>query len=408
MSNYTASATVNALKVHACVNCAAVFRYVMTRDCQGQGGTEEKAQQALAGVVESTMRSGVDTHPCPTCGMVQPEMVGAVRKPSHYGQAVCAAIVAGVLAILLGLDVVHIATAAYIGATCYLLIALWAFKTASSNPNDRLEEQLQIAQGELEAEALALDTEGSLEAQQLADPARATAGGHPLLVGLLGLAVIGALMPEVVRMGNSWPANDRWYPAVVGPGDTSTYYFDKEIESIKGYWKGRCKAAVVNGKALGVKEPLPCKAVTKDNSWGNSISVKSSEKSESSNIYAEITLPDQQGLAGKKAQLKAAIIYQYPKVFGGGKFSVQSGQLLEETTLDLATPGAAGTYESLGWFGVAGGGVWLMLLGIWMARRAGGLQGNQHETFFFSEEEQGEEGAEPAEDAEEGAGSEEA
>jgi len=392
MSQYTASLTVSVLKQHSCVNCGAVFRYVMTRDIEGAGGSEEKAQQNLASKIETTTQREVDMHPCPTCGMVQPEMVGAARKPSHYWQAFFVALVVGVLAILAGMDLIHNATGVWIGLVCYGLLAWRIFKTAASNPNLEREAQQALAQDELAADIVAIDNPGNLEKARYADPALATDGKHPMITGLLGAVMLLCMMAEVLRMTSGAPVNDRWYPAVVGPGDTATYYFDKEITSIKGYWKGKVAARISNAKALGFNKPLPCTATTKDKQWGNSINdVKSSEEQQSSTIYAEITIPAEAKLAGKKVNLQARVIYRFPQMEGGSRFREAAGKLEETTTLELAGPGAGAAYTRNFWVGVIGGGLLLFFACIWLGRRAGKLDGNPRETYaIITDDEEGE------------------
>lgn len=380
MAGYTATLEVSAHKIHECVLCGAVFRYVMKRSCSGTGGTQEAAKTSLVENVKTTMEGGVDTHPCPTCGMVQPEMVGAERSSSHTMQAVAAGLVTLVLAILMGSHAAHLSTACQAGVGLYGGLAAWAFMTASRNPNGRLAEGQSKAQAKVAAGTLVVEDPGDKTSPRLPEPARTTDGRHQVGFALLAAAVFLALAPEALRLMGGHALNPRFYPAVLGPGDTSTFYFAKEIHSVKGYWRGKAVAAILDAEGLGEDGVLPCEAAAKDKSWGKEMRVKSSEKSQGSTIYAAITIPAEPALAGREVELGARIVYQYPKMDGGSTFSVASDKLDERTPVKLAGAGAGAAYSRNCWAGVMGGGLALLAACILLAVRAGKLDGNPRKT----------------------------
>jgi hypothetical protein len=285
--------------------------------------------------------------------MLQPEIVGAERSSSHTLQAVIAGIVTLVLAILMGTHVLHLKTAAMVGFGLYAPLALWAFLTSNRNPNHRLADGAARAQASVSKGELQLETPGDKGSPKLADPARATSGTHQPSFALLAAAVFLCVAPEILRLLSGAPLNERFYPAVIGPGDSSTYYFEKEIHSVKGYWRGKAQAALLGLDDLGEDGVLLCEAEAKDNSWGQEISV---------------------------VEFGAFIVYQFPRMEGSNRFEVVDDTLKEQSRIQLAGPGAGGRYGWNSWLGILGGGTLLMLACIWLCIRAGKLDGNPRQT----------------------------
>ncbi len=380
MAGYTASAEFTVHKVHQCVLCGAAFGYRLTRSITGQGGTQEQAREALSQNAQTTLEAAVDTHPCPGCGMVQPEMLGSTRNSSHIFQAIAAGVVLLVLAIGMGTHGFHLATGAKIGLGAYGAIALWAYLTATTNPNEDLASSKAKGASEQSAGTVTVHAEGDAANPKLRHPARETDGAPAWGLGLLAAAVVLCATPEALRTVRGEVANERWYPAVVGPGDTATYYFDQRIESLKGYWRGKGAAAIVGEEGLGEDGVLLCEVATKDNDWGQTISVKSSEKRQTSTIYAGITIPGEAALAGKTVSLIARLVYQYPHLTGSNSFEVTDGHIEERPALTLSGPGAGTAYNRNSWLGIMGGGLLLLLGCAGLAVRAGRMTGNPRQT----------------------------
>src|SRR5271155_4519853 len=82
-------------KQHTCCVCGCVFRYQMERSAQGTllESSEEAVKRKLA--------KEVDVHPCPTCGLIQPDMVAQGRTLWH-GIITCVCIIAFLLLTILG------------------------------------------------------------------------------------------------------------------------------------------------------------------------------------------------------------------------------------------------------------------------------------------------------------------
>lgn len=372
---YNGSLTANCWKRHICVNCGAVFRYFMTRQVTSQGATEEQARTNLQNVAVMTMENGVDAHPCPTCGMVQPEMAGAARRQAYGWLCWLAAGLTLVMAITMGFQfpISSITLGGMIGAA---LLALICLVTAFGNPNANLTANLNKARAQVAAQQLFLDGELENPPPRKTDVAGLTDGKHPVGFIMLGLALLLMVAPEGLRNLKGWKENSNWFPAVMGPGDDSTYYFHGGIHSIKGYWNGQVKAQLTSP---GLDKPLTLTAKTQDNKWGDTISAKSSEENESVSLWTTVTMPKEASLTHQDASLELEVQYVAPVMKGSSNFVETPGKVSEKPQVHLATAGSAATYGGLGWLAVWGGGGLLTLAAITLYRSAGRMQGNPHE-----------------------------
>src|SRR5262245_40780716 len=82
-AKYRATITLNCWKQHVCANCGGAFRYRFRRKVQGEASTKEAAEQSAQLSAVTTLKSEVDEHPCPTCGVYQPDMIGSRRAFRH-------------------------------------------------------------------------------------------------------------------------------------------------------------------------------------------------------------------------------------------------------------------------------------------------------------------------------------
>lgn len=160
---------------------------------------------------------------------------------------------------------------------------------------------------------------------------------------------------------------------MVGPGDNPTFYFDRKIHSIKGYWRATNIGAEMEGKKLT--------ATAKDNNWGNSISVKSSEENDQETIWLKIGMPDGSEFANKDVKLDLKVSYVAPVMSGSSNFREEEGEAAETPQLHLATPGAGKLYGNLAWLGVLGGSGLVLVAGLMLSSQARSLKskGNPHE-----------------------------
>ena len=197
--------------------------------------------------------------------------------------------------------------------------------------------------------------------------------GHKMTLVMVGVAVVLAAAPEIVRIVKHWPLNDEAYPPVVGPGDQARIYMKDSINSIKGYWRGQPTAKV---HAEGSSAPaVVATASTNQNDWGSTISAKSSEKSSSSTPWVAVTFPSDAALAGKDVTCDVALHVNYPHFTGSSSFQTMSANMNRNLTLHLApTVGAGGSYNEWWWEGTVGGMGLMLLCALLLLASARGLQ----------------------------------
>lgn len=367
---YNASVTANCWKLHTCVHCSTVFRYLMTRKVTSQGNTEDQARTNLGKAVVAALTNGVDQHSCPTCGMHPPEMVTAAR----VGRLGCLNwLVASVgCALMIALAIEYpIATITFWGSLLLAGLAAAFVLTALKNPNADVQSNRNRAQQSVQNQQLFVEEAPENPPVRGSDLAERTHGRNPLAMGLLCAGLFLMALPEALRTVNGWKLNDKFFPAVVGPGDHPTFYFDRKIHSLKGYWRASDLSAEMEGKKLT--------ATAKDNNWGNSISVKSSEQNSQETIWLKIQMPDDASLAKKDARLDLKVKYLAPVMSGTNNFKEEEGEAAESPQLHLAIPGAGGLYGKLAWLGVLGGSGLVLAAGFLFVRQARSLQGNPHQ-----------------------------
>ncbi len=174
------------------------------------------------------------------------------------------------------------------------------------------------------------------------------------------LAAVGlAAAPELLRMARGWPVNEASYPPVVGAGDTARIYMNQKIHSIKSYWRGR-PTAQIRGEGADARA-VSAAAKTNDNSWGQTISAKSSEKDSTSTPWVEVTLPADADTLGKQVTADLRIDVEYPHYAGSSSFQTVRDHMERSVPLRLASAGAGTAYDQWWWQGtVAAMGIVLL------------------------------------------------
>jgi hypothetical protein len=319
---YRAKVSLKVWKQHQCTSCAALFRYPMQRAANAQAQTQEAASQAAETQLANAIQTGFDPHPCPTCGLYQPEMDAMLRRAPfgcffallHLGLIMLVGLALG--------DVVPRDTAAWVAPALAVPALLCHFRAATMRPNADLERNRLKAQDELNEGKLQLDQAGtnpSLAPPPDVEPMR---NRQKAVLAILAVALIAFPVCEFVRLARAWPLNERWIPPVVGAGDESTIYASSSISSIKGYWSAQGSVEVLNASELGGHAAL--KLASQQQSWGNTISAKSSEKSSSHTPWALVTFPDDASLEGKTMKLRLNLEVRYPEARGSSFSTVTS------------------------------------------------------------------------------------
>jgi hypothetical protein len=364
-TRYKATITIECWKQHTCLCCSTVFRYRFTRTSTGEGGTEQAASEAARASIFSTLVNEVDVHPCPTCGFVQPDMVGSRRARGH-GWVLAGVLGVMLIVIILGLMEVlspktTVETSLVVGGIALLAQLVVALRNPNSNfAANRAAIERLVQTGKIEVRSAGKVEEGALESMP-----RSVGVTTWIALGLLLIGVLAMSACEVQRRVAGWQLNDGWYPPVIGPGD-ATYIYADHISSVKGYWTGMAVAQAANAAELGLANPQ-IMAETQASNWGNSISVKSSEKASNANLWARIHLPNEAKLAGKDLKVSITLAVRYPAIApGGNNFREEQKTSNYNGVIHLASPYAGEAYRKMYWNGLIGGLVLVSVASIWL------------------------------------------
>jgi hypothetical protein len=369
---YTSTVQLRCMKEHTCAACGTVYQYLMARKVVGTSRrSAEDATVKCRAAVERTKAREVDLQPCPACGLLQPDMIGQKRERSHRLTLIILAIVAVVILFVRLGDGLNAGPCTWLLTAITAVAALGYAAAEGVDRNRDLEGNRQRSAAAIEAGTVRVDPQklAAARSAMLTDgPGRAR--GHWLLVGLALLAPVLAVAPEGVRLTRGWPANDAFYPPVIGPGDTSKVYMSEKIGSVKGYYRGSSSATFAGASAEG----LPLETTTNQNDWGTTIyDVKDSEKESFHRPWVKVTMPTDPSLAGRQGGCAVHLTVEYPYVPPGeSKFVTDSREMNETFPVKLATAGAGGQYQSL-WWGLSGASVALLIVGgfalVWAAKR---------------------------------------
>jgi hypothetical protein len=256
------------------------------------------------------------------------------------------------VALILGLtQVVTIAVSAYVAAAVAAVVLVILGSGCLYNPNRRPESNRIVSERHVSLGTLSLDEQPTSLVGPVIDEYGGWTVGHMTGLFMMLVAVGVAAGPPILSGVNGWALNSSCYPAVVGPGDTSCFYFDSNIVSIKGMWRGSARARVVNGAELGLAVPV-ADASTKDSSWGDTITGESVSNS-TNKMWAEVHFPDDPQWSGKTLDLELSVRATYPYEAGGG-FDNAQRQYTHRTDVTLSTPGAGTIYRQVWWMGQLG------------------------------------------------------
>jgi hypothetical protein len=327
------------------------------RTIKGTAGTKEKAANAAHHAAVKAIAGDVDLRPCPACGLVQPDMVGARRAYRHWIIFWIGLAALAVLLILYLTDLVPVNVLAWMSAGTFGVLTLGQLAIALSNPNRNIAANRALAQASLDKGDIQLGSTPS--ADQAETPPQA--GGPMLQIVLLLLCVTAAAtaLPEMLRQAAGWPLNKGWYPPVAGPGDATYVYLPNRINSIKGYWNGTARVVAKLSKGDTINIPAESSTTT----WGDSISAKSSETSSSRSLWVQLRLPANVSLEGDTLLCNIDLAVTYP-VAQGGKFENHSQKFSHREQLVVASANAGRTYTLAWWASSLGGGVLWLVLGL--------------------------------------------
>ncbi len=128
-------------KEHQCIGCDTKFRDAFVTEQETLGDRADDALWSAERKVDASLWEDVVMHPCPACGLYQPDMIGQRQYNLHGGLFVAQLVVLGLLVLRLGLSPASVAVR-YVAAGMAGLfgaINLWA---ASGNRNGNLPRNL--------------------------------------------------------------------------------------------------------------------------------------------------------------------------------------------------------------------------------------------------------------------------
>lgn len=352
-TTYTQTIEFSVWKEHTCSCCATVYRYLFKRTMKGQGGTPDAAARNAERAIEKALEKEVDQRPCPECGLFQPDMVATRRSTAHWWTLAASAAIPALLFILVLTDLISLGTASLVAAASAVPALVAHFLIDVADPNRNREANRK--EGRRLAKNGDLWVPEKKQPKELADEpvGNGLTTGNYVCYALLAASVLAFLMPMALRVASGMRVNSGLYPEVVGPGDSPYVYFPDKINSVKGYWSGQPRVTVLNAAELGV--PVNIGATSKSESWGNRISVKSSEKNSHPSLWAYLQIPPDPQLAGKLLKLKIDMNVRYPTMGGGDSFQETNSQFSRNAEITLSSPGAGKVYKGSFWLGYLGG-----------------------------------------------------
>jgi hypothetical protein len=376
--SYTATITAKAWKEHTCLNCGAVYSYLLVRKVTGQAGRAEKAQELATRNAGKAMQTQVDEHPCPTCGLVQPDMIGQKRAKRHLTIFWWTLVV---FVVLLLLRVSYAVQANTLTAVTIILCAIAAglhlfFDRANPNRDTMANQRTateRVSSGTIRHTPGSTKTAADIHV----NPPRAIL--HSVTPLLLIGAVVLVASPEILRTVKHWPINEDCYPPVVGAGDTTRIYMSDAIHSIKGFWRGHPRVAIQTKDG----QSLPAQARTNQNDWGGTISAKSSEKNSKTTPWVEPTFPDKPELANQTVVCAIDLDVESPEMTGSSTYNTVEHTMHRSLNVQMADPGAGSKYNSNWWQGTAIGMALILISGQILRIGARGLQKRANPTKIF-------------------------
>lgn len=333
---YTAKLKITFQKQHTCVGCQSEFRYQLDRQVAGTGGSKEAAESNLQTAISKSLANDVDRHACPHCGMLQPDMIANVRSSRALTGAWIGAIVVAVGLFIALPHWVTLSTSAMISAIGMAILMLVWLSSVFFNPNSNMTRGQSASAEKVAAGTVQLVTQGN--SQDSVDDFSSPSSGQWFTVLLGATSLVLVASPMVLPSIMGWKTND-CYPPVVGPGDTTTIYFDRQIRSLKGYWNGWVQAAAT---VEGEETIVPMQAETKNSTWGNTISGKSVSNN-SNTMYVKVAVPPDEAIAGKTLNLELKVQANYPLAEGREFFEHQE-EFQHTTNLQLSAAGSGRQY----------------------------------------------------------------
>jgi hypothetical protein len=362
MAGYRASVTTRAWKQHTCVGCGCAYRYLLTRTTDERGGTQAQALAAARASADRSLIAAVDPHPCPQCGILQPDMLGQAQASTH-GRITGLSLLAVLAALALWwFSLASRTWLPWLGAAAGLGLAVLHWRAATRLRNADLAANLERARKETAARTVVVDTPGRSGGPRGVPGASGLSRPQKVALATLLLAAAAISSSEFVRVLGGEPANADWYPPVVGPGDTARIHFPKfVIYAINSDWRGTPSVRVVNAAELGLQDSrLP--ATSANSEWGGALTATRSGQGAKPTLWIDVAVPARPELAGKTMDLAMTLDVSYPEAAGATYQNAQRS-FKPKARLQLGPPLAGRRYRALAFGGMLGGAVAIVFAG---------------------------------------------
>ncbi len=369
-------------KEHTCVRCGAIFRYPFQRQGVGHGRTQRAASAAADRAAGKVLAAELETHPCPACGLIQPDMIGTLRLRRHRVLFWLTALALGLVYLLGAAELISSALTVWLAGGVAACVLVGHVLVVQGNPNRDLRANQRQGQAQVEAGGLVLSS------VKVPDPPgwdRVDWGSSPAqvcLLVLMGLSILVLLWAELVPLACGWPANPEWSPRYAGPADTVRLRFPESVSSLKGHWKAEAHARVLNAEEVGLEDPVLA-AHSRQEAWDEYIRFSARERENRSTLWARVQLPEDPELSKQTLQVRVDLDVNYPRVVQEEEYKNASAKYSHTSELRLAWPLAARWYRAAVVGGLAGGSLLLLGLSVALALAANGLRRRALPTSIF-------------------------
>jgi hypothetical protein len=331
---YQSTLSGRARKRITCSACGCVYDATIERSAAATGGLQAIAQERAARQLVQRLRTSADARPCPSCGLVPAEVVARRTEYIHggvwLGIAAAGAAVAGIgIAGFIPFQTAAVAVCAVsiLGVVIHLAIA-------AANPNRRRLANLEKAQTDVAT--------GKVDVVRPGGPGsgyepRSWTKRHTLGILLAAVAPLALIVPAQVRTTVELPSNPKLRPEVVATGTRFTANLPPPaFQSVGGRWSATPTVELLNAEALKAAATLPARS--RSAPFGEKLEVtKDQGNYPPSDLFVEVTLPDDPALDGKTLQLRATLNVVYPVRTGKASYEQKVTTLSREFPVVLAT-----------------------------------------------------------------------
>jgi hypothetical protein len=296
---------VRCLKRHTCTGCGCVYRVRRELTVQEKARSEETAAKAATKRIQRQLTTEPNEIACPDCGQLQPDFVGHHQANAHGLVTILSVAIAVAVAIGAGLFGISNGRTGTLLAGVAVLAAIAHIVLGNRNPNahpadNRVRSRKMEDDGEL-------DVTRAGDREQIRPPVGPFTRLHILGVFGVLLAIGGLLVPAV---GRDRPA-DAVAAVRAAPGETIEIDFPDTIEVVNGLWRGTPRVTVQNPQDFR-NQPPAVAAVSNDATWPATVKIESGRERIRPQLWAKVTIPDEDRLAGKTLELKVDLEVAYP------------------------------------------------------------------------------------------------